>query len=165
MPARLAAFLLIMPMLLAACSFSHSRVNSGDLAYTPSGGESSIGHWLDCARYVYRTQQTEGIPGLIRSEEQLRDSLRNGNGRLAPDLARLCSSDADKYRVLYVAQQWMRDLMEATETDTNAMHFADEIRAFVFDNVSGSRENATELTKDARIAMKVVVDSARRQGI
>ena len=150
---RFVPFLLILVLALGACSHKKapapavsSSVTADTLIYNSAHTDLAMDKWLACARFVQGTEMSGGMDALKSAAEQIGWSLRNADIVLSPAADSICRTSADKYRLLWVIQQRIRDKVQ----------YADIYMNQVLSGVSGAAVQAPELTKNARVAMQVV---------
>lgn len=99
-----------------------------------------------------------GMDALKSSADQIGWSLRNADIVLSPAAASICRTSADKYRLLWVIQQRIRDKAQymGSKTGRRFLQYADIYMNQVMSGVSGAAVQSRELTRNARVAMEVV---------
>lgn len=168
---RFVPLLLALVLALGACSHKNSSqvpagsqagVTADMLIYNSARTDLAVGKWLACARFVQATEMSGGIDALKSAADQVGWSLRNPNIVLSPAAAAVCQSDADKYRLLCVIQQRIRDKAQymSRRTKRRLTQYADTVMGQVYAGVSGAGVQSAELTKNARVALQVVHEQA-----
>ena len=162
---RFVLFLLILVLALGACSHKKapepavsSSVTADTLIYNSAHTDLAMDKWLACARFVQGTEMSGGMDALKSAAEQIGWSLRNADIVLSPAADSICRTSADKYRLLWVIQQRIRDKVQymGSKTRRRFLQYADIYMNQVLSGVSGAAVQAPELTKNARVAMQVV---------
>ena len=163
---RFVPFLLILVLALGACGHkktpapaaSSSSVTADALIYNSAHSDIAMDKWLACARFVQGTEMSGGMGALKSAADQIGWSLRNADIVLSPAAASICRTSADKYRLLWVIQQRIRDKAQymGSKTGRRFLQYADIYKNQVMSGVSGAAVQAPELTKNARVAMQVV---------
>ena len=114
---RFVPVLLILALALGACGHkktpapaaSSSSVTADALISHEPHLDIAMAKWRACARFVQGTEMSDGMGALKSAADQIGWSLRNADIVLSPAAASICRTSADKYRLLWVIQQRIRD--------------------------------------------------------